>query len=201
MKRTRGSMRLALCAACVAGALVFAGCAPHASSEGEQKDQPAPAEVEFTWSADADCSTCHVDEAASMETAGYPASVHEAEGETCASCHADDAALASAHEGALPTSTMPKRLAKTKVDDALCRSCHDQGELAEITADSVALVDSQGLAENPHALPETENHAAIACSDCHKMHSSTVVAETAKATCLSCHHENVFECNTCHEEM
>ena len=120
-----------------------------------------------------------------MTMAGYPAATHEAEGETCASCHPDNAALASAHEGALPSSTMPKRLTKTKVDDTLCLACHDQEELVE----------------NPHALPETENHTAIACSDCHKMHSPETAAETAKAKCLSCHHEDVFECNTCHEEM
>ena len=197
----RGLARLALCAACIAGMLALAGCTPRSPGEGNRLERQAPVDVEFTWAAEADCSTCHVEEAASMVAAGYPASVHETEGETCASCHADDAALLSAHEGASPSSTMPKRLAKTEVDDVLCTACHDRAELAEKTAGSTVLADSQGLVENPHALPETENHAAIFCSDCHKMHSSEPAAETAKATCLSCHHENVFECNTCHEEM
>lgn len=201
MGHMRGSARLVLCAACVAGVLAFAGCAPQAPSEGSRPDRSTPVDVEFAWSAEADCSMCHADEAASMTMAGYPAATHEAEGETCASCHADNAALASAHEGALPSSTMPKRLTKTKVDDTLCLACHDQEELAEKTAASTVLADSQGLVENPHALPETENHTAIACSDCHKMHSPETAAETAKAKCLSCHHEDVFECNTCHEEM
>ncbi|WP_139653547.1 cytochrome c3 family protein [Raoultibacter phocaeensis] len=203
MKRLRGTAQYALCVACASAVLMLAatGCAPHAPSEREREEQAPPVEVEFTWSADVDCSACHADEATSMVTAGYPAAVHEAEGESCASCHADDTALASAHEGALPSSAMPKRLVKTKVDEGLCLSCHNLEELAAKTAESTVLADSQGLVENPHALPQTENHAAIACADCHKMHSSEAVADTAKAQCLSCHHENVFECNTCHEEM
>lgn len=189
-------MALAACAA---------GCAPSATSV-EQKDQggaaPAPeaVAVDFIWSPDADCATCHKTESASMEDSKTTAGVHGADNEVCADCHVDDKALAVAHDKATTDSNMPKKLKKTLIDKDLCLACHgSQDELAAKTADSKILTDSEGTTCNPHALSAGPDHDSITCSDCHKMHGQEPIADTAKAECISCHHQDVYECNTCHD--
>ena len=201
-KQAKRVLGIVLCASCVVGMLAIGGCAPQApSAEPEPQENENSLEVAVTWAPDIDCAPCHGAEETSMGSADYLASVHEAEGKTCTDCHSDEVALSSVHEGATTASKVPERLVKTKVDDALCLECHNLDELAVATESSTVLVDSQGAVENPHSLPKSDNHDNIACSACHKMHSSVPVGTTAKNACLSCHHEDVFECGTCHEEQ
>lgn len=186
----------------ICAVLACAGCAPQAadSTKAENPHESPIASVDFTWSPDSDCSMCHADEAKSLQDSTFPAAVHEREAVECATCHGDESKLSAAHEGALPDSEMPTRLKSTAVAEQVCLDCHDDAAaLAQATAGSTALVDSEGTAANPHALPDSEDHEGISCSDCHKMHSSDPVDKTAMNACLSCHHEGVFECYTCHE--
>ena len=71
--------------------------------------------------------------------------------------------------------------------------------LAELTDGSDVLVDSEGTVVNPHDLPTVSDHAAITCIDCHKVHAEADAAKTARSLCRTCHHEDVFECYTCHD--
>ena len=110
-------------------------------------------------------------------------------------------ALKKAHQDVtLQDTDGAKKLKKTSVGDDVCLSCHANDYTAEATADVTALVDSNGTTVNPHDLPATSKHEQnITCSSCHDMHSDSSVEETATSLCLSCHHKNVYECNTCHE--
>lgn len=186
----------------VCAVLACAGCAPHAADSakaGDARESPIAA-VDFTWSSDSDCSMCHTGELESLQDAAFPAAVHEREAVDCATCHSDESKLSAAHGGAFPDSKMPTRLKNTAVSEQICLDCHDDATaLAQATEGSTALVDSEGTAVNPHALSDSEDHEGVSCSDCHKMHSPDPVGETAMNACLSCHHEGVFECYTCHE--
>lgn len=120
-------------------------------------------------------------------------------GATCTMCHTDTEALAETHENAEDLTALPKRLSK-KIEDETCLTCHGSKEaLAEATADSDVLTDTNGTTVNPHALPETASHESIKCVDCHRVHTDKDPAETANQKCMSCHHQNVYECYTCHE--
>ena len=197
----RGMRRLLalIVAGAVAGCLLAAGCAPQprsvqpaAESEAEEAAQPAA----FTWSADADCAMCHDKEAASQQDAACGAAQH---GDVaCVTCHSDEAGLATAHEGAAADGKGATALVQTAVAEEVCAGCHDVAALAEATADSTVLTDSEGTVVNPHAIPENGDHEATECTSCHKMHSSTGVEKTATRYCKSCHHTDVYQCNTCH---
>lgn len=155
---------------------------------------------EFTWTADVDCTICHAPESQSLTDTAVLAGFHaNTEGLDCADCHADVAALEKAHKDKNASSKMPTRLRTTKVEDSFCLTCHDDYPvLAEQTASYTELVDKNGLVVNPHALPENSDHTTIRCATCHVMHENETPIDAAKAQCLSCHHENVFECGTCH---
>lgn len=126
-------------------------------------------------------------------------------GIACVTCHSDEKGLTEAHKDA----TGPKqvrRLSYTYVETETCLSCHGSWEdLAEKTADCTLLTDSQGTVVNPHAAPQT--HIAgvdgekpyLSCYQCHDMHGTKTVEEQATYTCQGCHHENVYECHTCHK--
>ncbi len=214
--------------------------------------QPGTVRAAGEWSADMDCSACHVVEAASLSEGPSP---HGSL--TCSTCHSDEKFLSDVHKGVDASSTLPKKLKKAKVDAETCLACHggaaatpardaqvsvekaseakdaadanaaaekdadpkadaaakDSGStdsdsadknagweaLAALTADSEALVDAEGTVVNPHALPEGAGHEAISCTDCHKVHTEADPVKTATAKCRSCHHEDVFECYTCHD--
>lgn len=181
------------------------------------------------WNADADCGLCHAVQADSLEgiapqkeaakivvPPGRAASVKQEEPAIveeptevlaakhgsldCALCHSDEQSLAAVHEDVTEKSKTPKALNQTEVDSQVCLTCHDSlKELAKKTEDSHALKDREGLVVNPHALPNSEEHASIACGDCHKMHTADSVSSTSTKECASCHHQGVFECGTCHE--
>ena len=143
-----------------------------------------------------------VDDEGADETSTL-ASTHA--GIACSTCHNDEKGLAEAHKDA----TGPKqvrRLSYTYVETETCLSCHGSWEdLAEKTADCTILTDNQGTVVNPHAAPETHIAGAdgekpyLSCYQCHDMHGTKTVAEQATYTCQGCHHENVYECHTCHK--
>lgn len=200
--KTKASAFALLVAAIALVAFCAYGCAPQASSEPTAaNDEKAPVlQGDFTFSSDADCSVCHEAESASMSDAACPAANHAAQ--TCTDCHSDLDGLTSAHDGVAYGDKVAKRLKSTEVDESTClaQACHGSYEsLAEKTAASAILTDSNGTTENPHALPENEDHETIDCGSCHDMHASDDIADTAQKACQGCHHMGVYECNTCHE--
>lgn len=186
---------LIACVCCLAGLtfLMATGCSPSSPKSNDQGASAANSEG-FSWSEDADCSACHKAESSNHVAA------HESLG--CAICHNDTDALATVHESTSPNDKNPSSLKKTKVSEAVCLSCHDDyQDLAAKTSSSTALTDSNGKTVNPHEIKSYggSEHQSIVCADCHKEHSSASLTETAQSFCINCHHENVYECHTCHE--
>ena len=139
-------------------ALALTGCAPKANDAvvtGE--DEAAAVQVDFTWSETGDCSMCHAKEQASFEDGSCAISRHK--DVACSQCHADVAALSAAHEGATAEKAAKAVLKTTAVDVATCESCHSQDEVEVVTAGVTVLTDMNGTIVNPHALPESADHA------------------------------------------
>lgn len=175
------------------------------SSAGKAASRPA---VDEPWSEEADCASCHVNEAELAKDC----LMEKHEAIACSSCHTDeDGALTKAHEKYdNPKTRLPKKLRKTEVASNACESCHDMAKITEASANCTALTDDNGTTVNPHEIMVRETHveksgADLTCGSCHKMHTAdsldteTVAAETASERCLGCHHQNVYECGTCHE--
>lgn len=181
--------------------------APQTQDAGATQEQDAPetsadasSSQNFSWSVDADCTLCHAKQAESATSASYQlCASHSSLG--CVSCHTDEAGLAQAHADVTAEDTKgAKKLKKTAVEDATCLSCHEGDYTPDATADVTALTDKNGTAVNPHALPDTATHGEKkSCANCHDMHSDKSIEDTAVAYCRSCHHKDVYECNTCHE--
>lgn len=187
---------------CSALLLCVSACVPSSpESNGEggvASDEPV---VAVEWSLDSDCVTCHVDQGSSKEDSSTTAFVHASV--ECVVCHDDADGLAEVHEDVTTEDGIPTRLKKTEVGEGVCLGCHESKHtsyevLAEATADSVALTDENGLVVNPHDLPESYGHDDIVCGSCHVMHADQEPSDKAMTTCVGCHHENVFECGTCH---
>lgn len=193
LKRKRIVWLIAL--ACVAVGLTACAPQPNEGSRAEGGRDAGSAIVDFEWSSDADCSICHVSEQDSAEDALCLASQHKEE--VCTSCHLSD--LSSVHEGVSASDTVPKRLKKTEVSDDTCLACHYETKEALVAETSdLVLTDKEGNVANPHILSPNEDHDGIACADCHNMHEAIPAADQAMETCIGCHHEEVFECGTCH---
>ncbi|MDR3036945.1 MAG: cytochrome c3 family protein [Coriobacteriales bacterium] len=187
-------------------------CAPSvggSAGEGDAAGGPS-AEVgsdqyadDFTWTVDANCATCHSAEHDSLSDGGATlVGFHSTQGLDCSTCHTDTQGLTVAHGGKTSASKTPIRLRTTKVVETTCLSsaCHVSAEsLKPLTANSTALTDSNGTVVNPHDLSDKGDHDIISCASCHTMHKDKPVSKVAKDLCISCHHENVFECGTCHE--
>lgn len=183
--------------------VMIVACAPQAASEeGSQKTasngETSTTALPIEWSSEADCTTCHVAEAESRENANCLAALHATT--NCIDCHAETETMAAEHEGVTTEDKVPKRLSKTSVSEDYCLTCHENYEiLAEKTADYQDLVDSEGTIVNPHVVPAVDNHADITCMNCHSLHAADAdPTKKGKATCVGCHHENVFTCGTCH---
>ncbi len=161
-----------------------AGDEKGSQGEGDSKDAAAPAD----------------DERAAAVTA-Y-AAMHAADlGFDCFTCHNDAEGLEEAHDAKkLNSGKEARRLKKTEVSAEFCQGCHDRQALAGVTADYQGLVDKNGLAVNPHDLPQNDSHAGLACVSCHAAHpdEGAVIQDQAMGQCISCHHAEVFECHTCH---
>lgn len=205
MKLKASKVLIASVAICVPLALCAVGCAPQAAPQegaegegGSGTDAPAAA---TSWSPDIDCATCHASEAKTSADAACLAGTHTMDqGFECVTCHVDDSALTKAHEN-MSSGKVPKKLKTTEVSQDLCLSCHDQAELASTTASSAVLTDLNGKVVNPHDVPVNADHTeeGLACTSCHKGHSTDGVEKDSQAFCVSCHHADVYECGTCHE--
>lgn len=192
-----------------AAAIMLAGCAPQlastGSAEGDAQDQ-APF-VEATWSSESDCASCHEKEATSTDGCLY--GLHA--GQSCVDCHTDEKGLGRAHEDYTdPKARLPKKLKNTSIDPEACETCHDLTQITETSASCEVLTDDNGTVVNPHEIMVRESHVAnsgsdLTCGSCHKMHEenggdpAASAAEAASEKCLGCHHQNVYECGTCHE--
>lgn len=178
------------------------GLGENTGTNGSSPKAPSndPYAVAFAWETTADCSVCHKKEHDSFANSTTSVGFHATQGLACSTCHADPSALPTVHKGVTSSSKTPKRLRSTKVEQATCLNCHKSlSGLAQNTAGSNVLTDSKGKVVNPHALPQNSDHAIISCVSCHEMHTDNAMEKTAKDFCVSCHHENVFECNTCHK--
>lgn len=183
--------------------LAVASCGPaEAPSDTNAEKQDTSTTTGYEWDTQSDCGTCHQQEQASQEDTSCLVSQHKEV--TCITCHVDNQDLTDAHQNATAGEVTAKRLKKTSVEDATCSPCHGSyEELASTTSASTSLTDLKDLTINPHEVTSTYNkngaHDIITCSSCHVMHEKSAPAEKAQATCKSCHHEDVYECYTCHE--
>ena len=130
------SLRKIALASAVASAIALmslgtVGCAPKTANLSEtdtgsqtEADESAVMTGDFTFSADADCATCHSTEGDSLGDATMPASNHATQ--ECTTCHSDVDGLATAHDGVQFGDKTPKRLKTTTVDTTACFSsgCH-----------------------------------------------------------------------------
>lgn len=184
-------------ASTTAGAASSAGSSS-APTQTASATEDITALVGESFSMDVDCTLCHTKEIDNMQIEGFTGYNHK--DLTCIMCHDDGESLAAAHEEySVRQATRVVALVNTTVDEELCFSCHgDREALIAATADSTVLVDENGTQVNPHDLPAGDQHASITCGSCHKMHNDLTTQQTAQNTCLTCHHANVYECNTCH---
>lgn len=185
--------------------LALFACSPSSASPSASSGSDAPsgdAEVlQAEWSMESDCTTCHTEEAASMEDAALLASSHASF--ACTNCHTE-ADIAASHEGvtAAPDEEQQRAIRKkgrTMGTSDFCLQCHGSlEELAAKTADVTLVQDSNGTVVNPHAIPENASHeedGVQQCYNCHWLHSTSPSPIT---NCNTCHHQGVFECGTCH---
>lgn len=210
MERMTRTRTFTVKAGALAAVLLLAGClaacAPHAATSGEtladsgdSSESTEAASVEFAWSPDADCTMCHSTEATSMTSATHQIGASHGD-VACTTCHTQEEALVTAHEKVEATDTKgAKKLKSTEVPREACLSCHESDYTPEAISEENYLVDDQGTAVNPHDLPESESHATVVCANCHQMHSEDSLLETAATACTNCHHQNVYQCYTCHE--
>lgn len=197
--------KLAAFVAVVFGAValtgVIAGCAPTheamvlpalpAASEGMEMPE--------AFAMGVTCTGCHADATEAMQQAGFTGAAHS--NQDCTSCHSDEQGLTAAHAERFDAKSAARvaTLTKTTIDPETCYACHgSMEELAAKTAASDVLTDKNGTTVNPHDLPADHFGANVDCSSCHKMHSATDTATSAQNSCIGCHHDNVYECGTCH---
>ena len=214
MATLSGSRRVRLVAAGFAGVALVVGALSVSAGPASGKTQPLWAQapgnevVDHQWSPDSDCGECHTVQAASLEDekcqiakGGVHATLD------CVACHDDVEGLAKAHDG-MTQRKVDKlgkldRLKSTKVSQEVCIGCHTvkDGVLVDEDGKPVpggVLTDGEGNEVDAHALPEVEHHKDIVCGNCHTMHSAETTVKTAEQFCLSCHHADVYECQTCH---
>ncbi|MDR1184909.1 MAG: cytochrome c3 family protein [Coriobacteriales bacterium] len=187
----------------VLGAILI-GCQPRTvgnletDSGSNSSEQTTDAIVElanFQWSPETDCGICHAKEIETTKASLCPET--GAAPNICMTCHVQESELATVHVD-ITTTENPKssRLKVTTVDESTCLNCHGSyEELAVKSVDVDTLTDDNGLKINPHALPESGNHSAITCVSCHVKHGKS---NAARRVCVGCHHQTIWECNTCH---
>lgn len=174
--------------------LLFGGCNAGQTSEEQPNGQDTASEIE--WSSDLSCDTCHKSQAENHTT--FHSNL------VCENCHSNANELEAVHSGKTNKDRQPTRLKNTVVSEASCESCHEEyDELTKKTEALVDLTDEEGTTVNPHEikLHGGEQHQALTCADCHAEHKEDQPADQAKKLCLSCHHENVYKCGTCHASI
>lgn len=150
------------------------------------------------WSIQSDCVSCHTAEARGGGTHSTVYANHK--DLACPECHTDEASSLSATHKDYSNAKPPTKLTTTKVEITVCKQCHSDQDLTDKTLNSTTLTDKNGTVVNPHNMPEVNEHiAARNCASCHKMHQGDSAEEVTKKLCISCHHESVYECNTCHQ--
>lgn len=190
---------MAGCLLCLLVAAALTGCqsasADKALMPGIAAAEQVSLQDDFAWEPDLACAPCHSLEA---RTAAASACTDFSDAPSrCMACHDAAAELASAHAG-IRSATPAVELASTAVEESACTNCHDEASLPDRTSGSVALVDSDQATMNPHALPENKGHAKIGCTDCHTAHEGSDVLERASAVCETCHHADIYDCESCH---
>lgn len=171
---------------------------PTQQATNKDKAQKAgPSDELLAWAGEMDCTSCHEVPAKSLDDETCAAPLHTALGLGCTDCHADDA-LIGIHGKMKPNAKVPTKLKKSDLSVETCASCHPSEALVEATTDSSALTDSEGTVVNPHDIPDVKEHKDISCQSCHKMHAESKPASLAPTLCQDCHHEDVYECYTCH---
>lgn len=197
--------RLAAAVLALSGFMVMVGCILGCAPHHEEMVLPATPgalegmEMPTEFAMDITCTGCHSEAAEAMQQAGFTGSNHASQ--ECTSCHSDEQGLTQAHANRFDSQSAARivALTKTEVDPETCYTCHgSMEELAAKTADSTALTDEHGTTVNPHALPDDHFGNNVTCGSCHKMHSATDTATSASNSCIGCHHDNVYECGTCH---
>lgn len=198
--RTKSSNIAIIClTVCLAFAfLAAAGCSPSAAPQSSKENSRSAQEnattlTDFSWSPDADCTICHEKQNETLKNDTSHGAL------SCTDCHTDIENLKTAHENAKGPSSTTK-LSLSIVADTTCLSCHEEDHTPEASAGSL-LTDKNGTQVNPHDLPANEKHDTISCSECHAEHKDDETVKIAEKVCIDCHHENVYECGTCHEPM
>jgi hypothetical protein len=168
---------------------------PPANGETAQAEDGAVDLVDFEWGPDSDCGICHAKEIETTDASACPQA--GATPDTCMTCHVQEPELVTVHANVTTAeTTKSSRLKQTVVEESLCLECHDSYEvLAVKTSEVTTLTDDNGLTVNPHAIPTTGNHDEITCTSCHVKHGKS---NAARRVCVGCHHQTVWECNTCH---
>lgn len=160
----------------------------------------ADSEGGFRITPEIQCSGCHEKEFDSALAEDCLYGVEEHADAECIDCHLIDGPLKKAHSKYSPGSTMRGELKRTNVANMSClESCHEDDDLVDLTSMNTVLTDKKGTMVNPHSVSSIgTGHAEVTCSSCHSMHANNNTEEAAQALCLSCHHEDVYECGTCH---
>jgi hypothetical protein len=148
------------------------------------------------WSPDADCSECHSKYVTSMTDVALLSYAHVEAGEdNCINCHSDVDSMAKKHENIL----IGKPIKQQTYPQEFCLVCHGTyAGLVKLTASSTVLKDLNGTVVNPHDIPQTPEHINNQINECYKCHKVHQPYD-AYDYCVGCHHEQVFECGTCHE--
>lgn len=195
--RLLGLLALALavvCAAWMPGTAQATGRQSGPEKAGAESNSASQQETDTV------CGACHGDGQESFDDESRTASLHL--DVTCVQCHDDEDALETVHDSDAKTKSSSSRSESSKTvssSSCLASKCHESWEaLAEKTADITVLTDSEGTCVNVHKLPESHIDAKIDCTDCHSIHTDDEVTDRAVEACQRCHHENVYECNTCH---
>lgn len=207
-------MNKKLCLGAVLAGVVLvaclAGCAHQAlSSTGEAAgwngitatQATLKDKVKFKLTEESECEACHALEVASSQNENCLAGNPEHADVTCLDCHVKDKALEGAHRRLSADSKEADSLKRTSVDDQTCLTsdCHASEDVAASISPDALLVDANGTKVNPHEIHEIgQSHGDIKCTDCHQTHKEDETLQVASDKCISCHHENVYECGTCH---
>ncbi|MDR2957586.1 MAG: cytochrome c3 family protein [Coriobacteriales bacterium] len=187
--------------------LAMIGCAPRVAEPkqpGTGDPGNGPTVDLGVWTIDKDCTSCHATAVASITNTGTATAIHYAEpGVSCVTCHIDTGGALTTGHANYASAAEPTRLKKSNVSNSTCLTsgCHVKTELIAATASVTILTDSDGTTVNPHDVSDSDSHnEGVTCAACHKVHSPTSQVESnANTLCVSCHHEHVFECNTCHD--
>ena len=189
---------LSLSVLCAVFVLSLVACTPQQSTPKEESnskgDEPIAA-VSTAWSPEADCTACHSD----FGSAGL-SKAHIAQGDDCLTCHDADE-LQAVHDEHGDSGKQPKRLKYTEISTATCLAseCHVSKEDIIAQTEDIVITDKNGLSVNPHNAPAgVQEHDDLACDDCHSGHENQDILADAEKRCFGCHHQQVFECGTCH---